>query len=111
MCSGLEWTISGCTHHLTCSSRPFVVVVNHQHSLDVLGLFRLWPLLRRCTTVAKRQLLFAGTFGMMAWLSGTTFIDRSRGRDAREALERTVREAKEGGVRVLVFPEGTRCMS
>ena len=85
-----------------------MVVVNHQHALDVLGLFHLWPLLHRCTTVAKRQLLFAGTFGLMAWISGTTFIDRARGRDSRAALEKVVAKAAQAKVRVLIFPEGTR---
>ena len=60
--------------------RGCVVVLNHQHSLDVLALFHLWPEMLRCTTLAKRELLyFTGPFGWAAWLCGTTFIDRNKG--------------------------------
>ena len=61
------------------SSGPSVIVLNHQHSIDVLALFHLWPEVVRCTTLAKRELLyFTGPFGWVAWLGGTTFINRKK---------------------------------
>ena len=97
---GLRWELSGSPHHLTSSPSPFVVVVNHQHSIDVLGLLQLWPSLGRCATVAKRQLLlFSGSFGLAGRLAGTVYIDRGRGRDAREAMARAVEDAAREDVR------------
>jgi hypothetical protein len=44
----------------------------------------------KCTVVSKKSLLFAGPFGIMAYLSGVTFIDRNGKADARQNLEETV---------------------
>ena len=64
--------------------------------------------MRRCTTVAKKELLFAGPFGLTAWLCGTTFIDRKKAVEARSLLANLVEERSRQGISVLLFPEGTR---
>ena len=88
-----------------------VVVVNHQSSLDVLGLLcHLWPLMDgQCTVIAKKSLLFAGPFGLMAYMSGITFIDRNKQSEAKEIMKKTVEKCKEQNWKLVVFPEGTRC--
>ena len=88
-----------------------VVVVNHQSSLDVLGLLcHLWPLMDgQCTVIAKKSLLFTGPFGLMAYMSGITFIDRNKHTEAREIMNKTVEKCKEQNWKFVVFPEGTRC--
>jgi len=87
---------------------PFVIVVNHQHSIDVLFLLEIWPEIERATTLAKRALLYFGPFGLAAYLNGTTFIDRGRGAESRKVLEATIIKAKENKTNVIIFPEGTR---
>ena len=72
---------------------PFIMVVNHQHSIDILFLFEIWPEIERATTLAKRALLYFGPFGLSAYLNGTTFIDRSRGAESRKILEDTIIKA------------------
>lgn len=54
-------------------------------------MFEMWPWMKRCTVVAKRPLMYAGSFGFGAWLSGLVFIDRLRTERARELM----REATE----------------
>jgi len=88
-----------------------IVVVNHQSSLDVLGLLcHLWPLMDgQCTVIAKKSLLFAGPFGLMAYMSGITFIDRNNHNEAKDIMNKTVEKCKEQNWKLVVFPEGTRC--
>lgn len=89
--------------------QTYMIVVNHQHSIDVLALFEMWPVMGKCTTLAKHSLLyFSGPFGIMAYLSGTTFINRTNKVEARNILTETVLKSKESNIKVLVFPEGTR---
>lgn len=71
----------------------------HYLSLDklfFLGMFEMWPRMKRCTVVAKRPLMFTGAFGFGAWLSGLVFIDRLKTEKARllmrEATARVVQE-------------------
>ena len=103
---GLHWRIHG--QERLRQDKAFVVVVNHQHSIDILGLFHCWPLLGKCSALAKKSLLYAFPFGPAAWLAGTTFIDRNRGPESRRVLEEKAVEARESRTKVLVFPEGTR---
>jgi len=89
---------------------PAVVVINHQSSLDVLGLVtEIWPLLEgQCTVVSKKSLLYAGPFGLMAYMSGVIFIDRKKGRESRQCLHEAVQWCKEQNLKLVIFPEGTR---
>ncbi|XP_037300494.1 1-acyl-sn-glycerol-3-phosphate acyltransferase alpha isoform X2 [Manduca sexta] len=86
----------------------YIVISNHQSSLDILGMFEMWPRMKRCTVVAKRPLMFTGAFGFGAWLSGLVFIDRLKTDRARqlmkEATERVIKEK----TKLWVFPEGAR---
>lgn len=89
-----------------------MIVLNHQHSIDILFLFEIWPELKRATALSKKALMYAGPFGICAYLVGTIFIDRSRGVEAREKLVETVKEVSQiiviqpcnvYGVAVLTF--------
>ena len=48
------------------------------------------PEIERATTLAKKALLYFGPFGLVAYLNGTTFIDRSRGAESRKILDDTI---------------------
>ena len=41
----------------------------------------------RCSFLAKKSLLYAGTFGFGAWLCGLVFIDRSNPQKAKQTLK------------------------
>nr|KAF6461346.1 1-acylglycerol-3-phosphate O-acyltransferase 1 [Molossus molossus] len=75
---GIRVEVRG-AHHFP-PSQPYVVVSNHQSSLDLLGMMEVLP--GRCVPIAKRELLWAGSAGLACWLAGVIFIDRKRTGDA-----------------------------
>ncbi|XP_009997637.1 PREDICTED: 1-acyl-sn-glycerol-3-phosphate acyltransferase alpha-like [Chaetura pelagica] len=85
---------------------PYVIVCNHQASLDLLSMVEVIP--ERCVPVAKKELLYLGTVGWACWLSGIIFIDRRRRADAIQVISQTARTMRRENLRVFIFPEGTR---
>ncbi|NXH38174.1 PLCA acyltransferase, partial [Dicaeum eximium] len=76
---------------------PFVIVCNHQASLDLLGMVEVIP--ERCVPIAKRELLYLGTVGWACWLSGIIFIERRRRDAAIEVISRTASTMRQENVR------------
>ncbi|XP_039624666.1 1-acyl-sn-glycerol-3-phosphate acyltransferase alpha-like [Polypterus senegalus] len=84
----------------------YVVVSNHQSSLDLLGMMEILP--GRCVPIAKRELMYAGTAGLACWLAGVIFINRKKTDDAISVMSEAAQTMIMEDVRVWVFPEGTR---
>uniref|UniRef100_A0ABI8A7E2 1-acyl-sn-glycerol-3-phosphate acyltransferase n=1 Tax=Felis catus TaxID=9685 RepID=A0ABI8A7E2_FELCA len=101
---GIRVEVRG-AHHFP-PSQPYVVVSNHQSSLDLLGMMEVLP--GRCVPIAKRELLWAGSAGLACWLAGVIFIDRKRTGDAISVMSEVAQTLLTQDVRVWVFPEGTR---
>ncbi|NXT16259.1 PLCA acyltransferase, partial [Prunella fulvescens] len=76
---------------------PFVIVCNHQASLDLMGMVEVIP--ERCVPIAKRELLYLGTVGWACWLSGVIFIERRRRDAAIEVISRTASAMRRDNVR------------
>ena len=57
------------------------------------------------TAIAKKELLYAGSFGPAAYLAGLVFIDRNSSK-GREAMNKAMEKLKEDNVKLWVFPEG-----
>ncbi|XP_053871153.1 1-acyl-sn-glycerol-3-phosphate acyltransferase alpha [Malaclemys terrapin pileata] len=85
---------------------PYVVVSNHQSSLDLLGMMEVLP--DRCVPIAKKELMYMGTVGLACWLGGIIFINRKKTDDAIGVMSETAQTMLRDNVRVWVFPEGTR---
>ncbi|XP_054834960.1 1-acyl-sn-glycerol-3-phosphate acyltransferase alpha isoform X1 [Eublepharis macularius] len=85
---------------------PYVVVSNHQSSLDLLGLMEVLP--DRCVPIAKKELMYMGTVGLACWLGGIIFINRKKTDDAISVMSEAAQTMQREDVRVWVFPEGTR---
>lgn len=85
-----------------------IIISNHQHSLDVLGMFQFWHLPDKMTVVAKRMLQYVGPFGLAAWLCNLMFIDRERGDQSRQKMTVAMGELKKNATKLWIFPEGTR---
>jgi 1-acyl-sn-glycerol-3-phosphate acyltransferase len=86
--------------------RAYVFMSNHKSQFDILALivalheFQLrW--------VAKKELTRVPVFGWALRNAGHIIIDRSRHEQAVASL-RAAREQMEGGISVVIFPEGTR---
>jgi len=88
------------------SDRPYILVCNHQSSLDIIGLPYCWP--GQCTIMAKKMLKYVGTFGFAAWLCGLVFIDQANRDKARETMQKTADYINKKQLKMLIFPEGTR---
>ncbi|NWZ92513.1 PLCA acyltransferase, partial [Nesospiza acunhae] len=76
---------------------PFVIVCNHQASLDLMGMVEVIP--ERCVPIAKRELLYLGTVGWACWLSGIIFIERQCRDAAIGVISRTASTMRRENVR------------
>lgn len=101
---GLRFEVSGWEHLQT--EGPYVIISNHQSSLDVLGLMEILP--DRCTMIAKKELIYAGTVGLICWLGGIVFINRKKTSDAKSVMADAAKTMLDDQIRLWVFPEGTR---
>ena len=56
------------------------------HSILFPGMVYMWPIFKKISAIAKRQLFYAMPFGFTAWLCGTRFIDRSNPQKAKDSM-------------------------
>ncbi|NXM67587.1 PLCA acyltransferase, partial [Serilophus lunatus] len=101
---GIEIVVKGKENFKT--KKPFVMVLNHQSSLDILVMLEILP--DRCVPIGKKEVQYMGTFGLASWLVGTVFIDRSDREGSINALTKLAQSIHKDNLRVLIFPEGTR---
>lgn len=86
---------------------PCVIVANHQSSIDFMGMMYMWSEhIRYCTILAKKELLWAGPFGIGAWLAGVEFVDRKNRERASRTMSCLMKKIKDNALRLWVFPEG-----
>lgn len=71
-------------------------------------MFDIWPVMDKCTVVAKRELFFAWPFGLAGWLGGLIFINRMQSDRARDQLYAASTDIKNKKIKLWIFPEGTR---
>nr|XP_037270441.1 1-acyl-sn-glycerol-3-phosphate acyltransferase alpha-like [Rhipicephalus microplus] len=88
--------------------RRFIMVVNHQSSLDVYGLMHVWQEFHPCLAVMKRELVYTGPLALVCYLAGCIFIDRHDPRQSHRALNERLDDIRNGKASFMVFPEGTR---
>ncbi|XP_018614723.1 1-acyl-sn-glycerol-3-phosphate acyltransferase alpha-like [Scleropages formosus] len=101
---GLRFEVSGWQHFQL--EGPYVIISNHQSSLDVLGLIEVLP--DRCTSIAKKELMYAGTVGLVCWLGGVVFINRKKTDTAKSVMGEAAKTMLDEQIRLWIFPEGTR---
>ncbi|KAF6033488.1 AGPAT1 [Bugula neritina] len=92
--------------HNSKLNKPFVLLLNHQSSLDAFIMMHIWP--DRCVTIMKRVLMYVFPFGVTATLFGCIFIDRGNRNNAQSSLEHAGQELKNRNVQICMYPEGTR---
>jgi 1-acyl-sn-glycerol-3-phosphate acyltransferase len=86
------------------ATRPYVVVANHASTADPFLLSWLpWDM----QWVAKQELFDMPVLGWLMRLGGDIPVRRGSGESVRAMLARC-RTALEGGLSVMIFPEGTR---
>lgn len=108
----------GSSLHNRCKSSEFIghfrfvlspsLKTNTLKTPLLAGMFDIWPVMNKCTVVAKRELFYAWPFGLAAWLCGLIFIDRMQSDKARNSLCDAVELIKQKKIKLWIFPEGTR---
>lgn len=83
----------------------FVAVANHQSEWETLNFCHL---LNPVVSILKKELLRIPFFGWALWGSGHIGIDRGNARGSIKQIETKGLKRLESGIRVLIFPEGTR---
>ncbi|KAI5305664.1 hypothetical protein KEM56_003708 [Ascosphaera pollenicola] len=105
--TGVWFDIVEGAEHLT--TRPCVIIGNHQSELDILLLGAVFP--PYCSVTAKKSLKYVPVLGWFMALSGTVFLDRANRTNALQTMSGAVKEIKHGKQTVFLFPEGTRSYS
>lgn len=88
--------------------KPCIVVANHNTHIDILVLFRLFPLrqINRVKVIAAEDYFSRGLAGFCArFFLNMILVDRKKRKT--NALQ-PLREALRAGYSVILFPEGTR---
>jgi 1-acyl-sn-glycerol-3-phosphate acyltransferase len=99
---GLDHDISG-TEHIPDGAA--IVFCKHQSMWETIALQSIFP---HQVWVAKQELKWLPFFGWGLWLMKTIFIKRGTGRAAVKQLVTEGRKRLDEGIRVVIFPEGTR---
>lgn len=85
---------------------PAIIVGNHQSTLDILILGRIFP--QGCTVTSKKSLKWLPFLGWFMTLSGTFYLDRSSKEQSVRTLNKALKELKDKKRGLYLFPEGTR---
>lgn len=86
---------------------PCIIVANHQSSIDFIGMMYIWPeYIRYCTILAKKELIYAGPFGISSWLAGVEFVDRKNRDRSKETMRQILEKITQKSLRLWIFPEG-----
>ncbi|NWU43509.1 PLCB acyltransferase, partial [Hylia prasina] len=85
---------------------PAVIVSNHQSILDMMGLMEILP--DNCVQVAKKELMYMGSVGLITYLGGVIFINRKSTSSAKMVMAEVAKTMVAENVKVWVYPEGTR---
>uniref|UniRef100_A0A1I7Z2L5 1-acyl-sn-glycerol-3-phosphate acyltransferase n=1 Tax=Steinernema glaseri TaxID=37863 RepID=A0A1I7Z2L5_9BILA len=88
------------------SDVPYVLISNHQSSLDVFAMAHTWP--EQCTCMMKDSLKYIPGFNFACVLAHAIFVKRSSREGGITALKQCSSVMKEKNLKVWVFPEGTR---
>ncbi|KAG5682758.1 hypothetical protein PVAND_012091 [Polypedilum vanderplanki] len=90
-----------------------VIASNHQSSLDFLCMYEIWYAMRRhpifrVTAVARMLLLFAGPYGIGAWLSGLIFINKDSPDRGIKKMNESMEYLKKNKIHLWMYVEGYR---
>lgn len=94
--------------HNADPKQAYVIMANHQSHFDVLAFYGHW--FRQFRWVIKKELRSVPGLGWYCAAGGHVFVDRSSREAAIASLRAAGPRLREGGVSVMIFPEGTRSL-
>jgi len=83
-----------------------ILAPNHSSTIDVFLFTGLMP--SGATALAKSTFKYYPFIGQGAWLLGLLFIKRGNSDKARATIAKAAQRIREGEMKVLISPEGTR---
>ncbi|RCH82221.1 1-acylglycerol-3-phosphate O-acyltransferase, partial [Rhizopus stolonifer] len=102
---GIEVKVEG-QENLQEIQGPAIYVMNHQSSLDVMLMGKVYP--KNTTVVAKKQLKYYPFLGWFMILSNAIFLDRKNRDSAVKEARKAAEDIHQKNINVWIFPEGTR---
>ena len=102
----LGWKVETENLDVLGTTRPAVVVGNHQSNLDIATWATFFP--ARSVAVGKKEILKIPVFGWLWKISKHILIDRSNAARARESLAAAAERIRTEKLSVWVLPEGHR---
>lgn len=109
LATGVEFVFIDDGERILATTKPAVILGNHQSELDILMLGSLFPM--SCSVTAKKSLQQIPFLGWFMTLSGSIFIDRADRSQAMKAFEGAAAAMKSKQQSCFMFPEGTRSYS
>lgn len=109
LATGVEFVFVDDGEKILQTTKPAVILGNHQSELDILMLGSLFPM--NCSVTAKKSLKKIPFLGWFMTLSGSIFIDRADRSQAMKAFEGAAAAMKSQQQSCFMFPEGTRSYS
>jgi 1-acyl-sn-glycerol-3-phosphate acyltransferase len=84
---------------------PVVFFANHSSAFDIYILSGVTP--GHCAFFAKKEVFYVPLVGQLMWLQGCVPVYRKNPRKSLASVEKAITNLRRG-VRLIVFPEGTR---
>ncbi|XP_004930230.1 1-acyl-sn-glycerol-3-phosphate acyltransferase alpha [Bombyx mori] len=103
---GIEWHIRNGEY--LSGDYGAVILNNHQCIFDALGMFNAWEIAGKMCVIMKKELFYAGTFGIAAYLGGGIYIDRKNAKNAHKTIQDTNEALTKNKTKIWIYPEGTR---
>lgn len=88
--------------------RILMRAIAKNHELLRCIILEVWPIARKLTVIARMLLLFAGPFGLGAYLCGLVFINKDSPDRGKQKMKDAMEKLKEERTKLWVFPEGYR---
>lgn len=79
-------------------NQKLLLIIHVTSLLIFVGMFEIWPVMGKCTVVAKKELFYAWPFGLAAWLCGLIFIDRLNSESSRQTINNSMDQLKKDKV-------------
>ncbi|ORY00340.1 1-acyl-sn-glycerol-3-phosphate-acyltransferase [Basidiobolus meristosporus CBS 931.73] len=102
-CVGITFEVEGEEY---LNKGPAIVICNHQASMDVLIMGRIFP--KDCVVMSKESLKYVPFLGNFMRLAAAVFIDRKNHESALRTTQNAVEFIKQNKLSLWIFPEGTR---
>lgn len=76
----------------------------------VAVIVELWPTMKKCACIAKKEIIYVFPFGIMAWLCGTIFINRRKSGESQVKISTTAEKIRENKVHNNIDFRNTNAM-